>query len=103
APMKPSPLNLIVLRSSDIAKIVSFYALLGLEFVEEQHGSGPVHYACALGGVVLEIYPGTPGAAPDRKAGGATMIGLRVEALDALLATLQENGYTLLSPAKETP
>lgn len=34
-----------------------FYETLGLTFVEEKHGEGPVHYACDFRGAVLEIYP----------------------------------------------
>jgi hypothetical protein len=35
-----------------------FYECLGLEFVEEQHGRGPKHYAAvSTDGLVLELYP----------------------------------------------
>ena len=53
-------LNLIVLRSRDIQRAATFYALVGLSFVEHQHGkNGPVHLAAELGSgsVVFELYP----------------------------------------------
>ena len=50
-------LNLIVLRSPEPVKSVAFYQLLGIGFEQEQHGTGPVHWAAETGSVVLEIYP----------------------------------------------
>ena len=34
-----------------------FYGSLGIEFTEEQHGTGPVHFAGRVGEVALEVYP----------------------------------------------
>jgi catechol 2,3-dioxygenase-like lactoylglutathione lyase family enzyme len=50
-------LTLIVLRVSDLERSRTFYAGLGLDLVRQQHGDGPVHYACMLGELVLELYP----------------------------------------------
>jgi len=51
-------LNLLVLQCSDIRATCQFYTALGVCFTQEQHGSGPVHYAAELdGGMVLELYP----------------------------------------------
>lgn len=47
-------LNLLVIRSSEPARTVGFYELLGLRFCEEQHGKGPVHWAADVDGVVVE-------------------------------------------------
>lgn len=44
--MIPPRLNLLVIRSEEPARAVSFYELLGLHFQEEQHGKGPVHAVC---------------------------------------------------------
>ena len=38
-------LGLLVLRSSCMEAALTFYRALGLSFVEEKHGSGPVHYS----------------------------------------------------------
>ena len=94
--------SLVVIRSSCLEAAVSFYGALGLSFVREQHGSGPVHYSCDLGGVVLEIYPGQPGAAPEPKTAGSTMLGFRVASLDETLAKLQALGIEPKSEPKES-
>ncbi len=46
-----------VLRTNEVEKTLEFYQTLGLTFVQEQHGNGPVHYACESNGNVFEIYP----------------------------------------------
>lgn len=56
-PSAASRLNLIVIRSVNPSRTVTFYKTLGMTFQEEQHGSGPVHWAADLDGIVLEIYP----------------------------------------------
>ena len=91
-------LSLTVLRTSNVDASLAFYRALGLTFQPEQHGSGPVHYSCELGHTVFEIYPGEPGAAPDRKSGGATMLGFTVESLDGVL-----DGLRLLEVEPVTP
>ncbi|HEX2619522.1 MAG TPA: VOC family protein [Phototrophicaceae bacterium] len=95
---KPSIfVNLLVLRTADLEASLTFYRTLGLELVEEQHGTGPVHYACVLDGLVLEIYPGKPGAAPDRKQAGATVIGFQIDDLDAMVVMLQSQSVIILT------
>ncbi len=95
-------LGLLVLRASDLEKSLAFYRAIGLTFTQEQHGSGPVHYACTIGGTVMEIYPGEPGTAPERKSGGATMLGFNVAALDETLAALAKLGYSPIAPPKDS-
>lgn len=79
------------------------YRALGFIFTEEQHGSGPIHHSCDLGGTILEIYPGTEGGAPDRRASGATALGFRVISLDATLLSLQQLGTSVLTQSKDSP
>jgi hypothetical protein len=57
-------LKLIVLRTHKVKELKAFYTMLGIEFVEERHSTGAVHYAGAIGSAVLEIYP-LPKGAPD--------------------------------------
>ncbi len=47
-----------VLYCADIDVTRAFYECLGFSFVEERHndGKGPRHYACSLGGFVIELY-----------------------------------------------
>lgn len=51
-------MKVFVIRTNRLPEVLTFYQSLGLEFVEEKHGKGPVHYACESNGVVFEIYPG---------------------------------------------
>jgi catechol 2,3-dioxygenase-like lactoylglutathione lyase family enzyme len=50
-------LSLLVLRCSDLAASRAFYEALGLEFRDEKHGTGPEHFSCRVGALVLELYP----------------------------------------------
>jgi catechol 2,3-dioxygenase-like lactoylglutathione lyase family enzyme len=85
-------LSLIVLRSSDAARTRRFYEALGLHFSVEQHEKGVLHYACDMGGLVLEIYPGKEAPHPDANAAGATMLGLRVADVERVYATVTAAG-----------
>ena len=80
----PVRLDLVVLRSPDVAVTRAFYEALGLRFVDERHGAGPPHVAATLaGGVVVEIYPDrTPAPAPGPR------LGFTVPDVDAVLAAL---------------
>jgi lactoylglutathione lyase len=90
--MEATSFSLIVIRSFNLEAALSFYGALGLRFVQEQHGSGSVHYSSELSGVVLEIYPAQAGAVPEPKAAGLNMLGFRVTSLDDTLAKLQALG-----------
>ena len=103
SPPAPPSLGLLVLRTADLAAARAFYELLGLTFAEEQHGDGPVHLAGHLGPLVLELYPGADGHAPDRRTAGATLLGLRVADLDETLARLARAGARVLTPLQLTP
>jgi catechol 2,3-dioxygenase-like lactoylglutathione lyase family enzyme len=61
----PLDLNLLVLRCRDVELTRRFYAKLGLVFAEEQHGTGPRHYAWEKDRFVLELYQATAGQPPD--------------------------------------
>ncbi len=81
-------LDLIVIRARDPETLARFYALLGLTFKEEQHGSGPRHFACDLGGSVLEIYP----LVRERQRTTATRLGFRVSSLRHVLDAVSALG-----------
>jgi predicted enzyme related to lactoylglutathione lyase len=93
-------LGLLVLRSSDMDAALTFYRAIGLAFVEEQHGSGPVHYSCILGATVIEIYPGSAQEPLDLGGSGATMLGFNVASLDAVLDALKQIGAPILTTPK---
>ena len=95
----PSPtLSLVVLQSSDIEAAKNFFGLLGLSFVEEQHGKGPRHYSATLGSLVLEIYPCHGGTAPT-----PMRIGFRVSSVDQTLEILRLGGARIVREAKGSP
>lgn len=94
--------NLIVLRTANTEAMLVFYQALGLVFVQEQHGTGPIHYSTQLGDMTMEIYPAEAGQAPDRKAGGATMIGIKVESVDGVINRLQNVDIQMLSAPKNS-
>jgi catechol 2,3-dioxygenase-like lactoylglutathione lyase family enzyme len=96
-------LSLVVLRTADVLKTLSFYSTFGLEFDQERHGQGVIHYACTLGTSTIEIYPGSNGSAISPVQSGATMLGFRVANINAVLIKLQEIGYTALPTIQSTP
>lgn len=75
-------INLIVLSCSDIEKSKLFYTKLGLNFIREQHANGPLHYACDIGNITLELYPCST-RFPIEK---SVRLGINIEKLDVLKA-----------------
>src|SRR5690606_7727103 len=98
---KPT-LNLIVLRTADIRATLAFYRALGMVFVEEQHGTSPVHYSCELGDLMVEIYPTEPNVAPDGRPAGATMIGFRVESVERVVENLRRLEAPILTEPQQS-
>jgi lactoylglutathione lyase len=95
-------LSTIVLRVGDLEQAAAFYEALGLSFRREQHASGPVHYSCDLGTVVVELYPGSPGRAGAAGEAGATMLELIVPSLVDAIAGAEAGGGRPITPPKET-
>lgn len=94
----PPRVNLLVLRSPNMAHAVKFYEALGLHFELHAHGKGPEHHASSQGGFTLEIYPLVAGQAPTT----STRIGFQVASVDALLPGLVTLGATIVSPAADS-
>lgn len=91
-------LNLVVIRARDARGLARFYSLLGLEFAEEKHGTGPVHFACDLGGFLFEIYPRSD-SQPDTS---ATRVGFQVSSLSASMKALALTGTRVLRQPEST-
>lgn len=73
--MTAAEINLIVLRSDQLQVTRGFYEALGLSFVEEKHGHGPVHLsATTQSGTVLELYPLSNGEAPETGTRGVSSL-----------------------------
>ena len=77
----------IIFYALETAATRQFYETLGLEFVEEKHGEGPVHFACDFLGMVLEIYPLRAGVSV--KPCDVVGVAFPVDDFDATVAALK--------------
>jgi predicted enzyme related to lactoylglutathione lyase len=91
--------RLLVLRSARLDEIRTFYERLGLVFIEEQHGSGPVHFAARMGEVILELYPLAEDAVPD----GPIRLGFAVADVAATVEALRATGIDVPTPPRQGP
>lgn len=91
-------LNLVMLRSPNLARAGAFYSRLGLRFTAHRHGTGPEHFAAELPGCIFELYPLAPGGLSTV----GTRIGFRVASVDAALATMSECPNAVVAPAKDS-
>ena len=94
----PPRLNLVVLRSPDIDRAVTFYREMGLLFTQHRHGNGPLHYTSDVNGLVFEIYPLKADQAPTT----ATRIGFRVDDVDGIVTMLSKIGATIVTPPTDS-
>lgn len=85
---------LLVLRSRDPKALAANYQKLGLSFAQERHARGPAHYACAIGPLLLEIYPAND-AYP---ATSGAMFGLAVPDLECALKEARGSFTVLREP-----
>ncbi len=86
-------LSLLVLRCSDIEASKRFYEALGLSLRAEQHRTGPVHWSCRVGGVVLELYPA------EQRTPSVARLGFAVEDLQGVLQKLSVAGASVVDTA----
>ena len=92
-------LQLIVIRSSDMAKAAAFYTQLGFLFTLHRHGEGVEHYAAELPGAAFEIYPLADGAPPTTGA----RLGFGVPSLSAAIASLDTYPGAVIQEPKDSP
>ena len=92
-------LNLVVLRARDPEQVCRFYGALGLQFVTERHGNGPVHHASDISGSVLEIYP----RQNDEATTIGTRLGFTVASLDDALSALEGHQGRIVSGPRDVP
>ena len=91
-------LNLVVLRSPDLARAVGFYRRLGLQFYQHRHGNGPEHFAAELAGGVFELYPPSSDGASTL----GTRIGFQVPSVEAALAALSDYPAAVVTSARDS-
>ena len=89
-------MNLIVLRSDAPERTVAFYERLGMRFQQEQHGTGPVHWAAELGGLVFEVYPARSATEVDSK----MRLGFEVADVLGVLHALRASGAEIIHEQK---
>jgi len=94
----PPVANLLVIRSPDIDRAVTFYQQMGMLFVRHAHGSGPAHYASDICSFVFEIYP-------QRNLDDTTTnvrIGFNVDDVDSVVDILRKIGAKIVTPPSNT-
>jgi hypothetical protein len=87
--------SFITLYAENILKTSRVYECLGLTFMKEQHGDGPVHLACEQDGQVIEIYPGKDATAR------SILIGFDVSDLDQTKSRLARLDVVVLKDIAE--
>lgn len=99
SPSHPPPkLTLIVIYARNLEATREFYAALGITFQDEQHGSGPRHYAATLGGAVFEIYP-----LRDDEPMGGLRLGFGVESVDRTVQSLRQRQIKIVTEPRDSP
>lgn len=92
-------LTLLVLKTRQVEQLRLFYQTLGVDLVEEKHGTGPVHFAGRAGDVVIEVYPlpddGTP-------VDSSTRLGFAVKNVAEVISALERIGTKIVTLPKET-
>lgn len=81
-------ISLLVIRCKDIEVSKDFYQMLGLSFIKEKHGNGPIHYSCEYNGCVFELYPNKGRPPQDNN-----RLGFKVSSLANIINNVPTNSY----------
>lgn len=92
-------LKLLVLKTHDVVGVVSFYQLLGLTFVEEQHGKGPLHHSAPLGDGIIEVYPLHLNQSVD----STSRLGFAIKDPDSAVRAIESVGGHVIKRGLDTP
>jgi lactoylglutathione lyase len=87
-------LRLLVVRTTDVARLADFYSLPGLTFDYHKHGKSPYHYSAIIDKTILEIYPLAKG---QTEADKDLRLGFAVNDLAATIILLKEKETEFLS------
>jgi lactoylglutathione lyase len=92
-------IRLLVVRTSDMARLADFYSLLGLSFEYHKHGKSPYHYSTSIGNTTLEIYP----LAKDQTGADKELrLGFAVNDFDTTIQLLKDKNTEFLSEPMQT-
>ncbi|HUP13445.1 MAG TPA: VOC family protein [Niastella sp.] len=92
-------LRLLVVRTTNTARLADFYTLLGLTFDYHKHDKSPYHYSATIGKTILEIYPLAKGQTDADK---DLRLGFAVNDLTATIQLLEDNQTEFLSAPMQT-
>ncbi|MCS3732799.1 VOC family protein [Mucilaginibacter dorajii] len=87
-------IKLIVIRTSDMPRLVGFYQLLGLTFDYHKHGASPYHFSAEVEELIFEIYPLAKGQTDTDK---YLRLGFEIADFDETIATLKDSNVLLAS------
>ncbi len=94
-------LRLLVINTRNIYVSKAFYQALGLRFVEERHGNGPVRYSALLGSTTIELHSWSDHDPPPDS---SVRLGSEVDAFHVVLDyLLQETAAAVLECPEMTP
>ncbi len=96
--MKTPQFRLLVIRTTEIEQVLGFYQLLGVNFIEHRHGTGPMHFATKLDGLVFEIYPTKKPENVDRM----TRLGFALPDLPGIVDRLRSHAIPIIEEPKPT-
>jgi predicted enzyme related to lactoylglutathione lyase len=97
--VSPLSLKLLVLRTPQLHRLRRFYQLLGIDFTEERHGLGPLHFAGHIGDAILELYPlANEGETVDT----SIRLGFSVTNLTETVRSLEADGAAIVNGPKAT-
>jgi lactoylglutathione lyase len=92
-------IRLLVIRTSEMARLADFYALLGLTFEYHKHGRSPYHYAASVGSTILEIYPLAKG---QMEADKELRVGFALDDFENSMTALKDKGVEFVSEPMQT-
>ena len=92
-------IRVLVIRTSDIARLADFYTLLGLTFEYHKHGKSPYHYSTPIGNSILEIYPLAKGQTDADK---ELRLGFALDDFENTITTLKERSVEFVSEPMQT-
>lgn len=86
-------IKLLVLRTTDMQKLVNFYTLFGLTFDYHKHENSPFHYSTLIEQMVLEIYPLAKNQTePDKN----LRLGFKIDDFDTIIEKIKIMGVSFL-------
>lgn len=97
--MKDPEIALVIVRTHRVEKVCDFYAALGFDLQEEQHGKGPIHYSATAGPAVFEVYPLLEGHPVD----SSLRLGFFIDDVTAAVETVRKMGARVDSKPNSGP